>query len=254
MSRVKGWQGRPSTSQLGQDEEQDDDEEHEKKEIFHAPNLTGVWWTGAMAWWTEHVVPRLADAALKGRDVGEERAVACAPLYGRVLELGFGGGLNVRWYPDAVESVHAVEPSDVGWALSERRRARATIPVERRGLDGQRLDEASGSYDCVLSTFTLCTIPDIERALSEVVRVLKPGGVFAFLEHGLSPEVGVARWQRRLEPLQRRCAGGCHLTRDVPAQVQASGLVIETIQQHYLAGPSLGRALTYLTRGAARAT
>lgn len=113
-----------------------------------------------MCWWDEQVVPRLADAALKGEEIGEVRRVACAPLSGRVLELGFGGGL----------------------------------------LDGQRLGVADATYDSVLTTFTLCTIPDPGAALVEVRRVLRPGGVLCFLEHGLSSAAGVARWQRRLDP------------------------------------------------------
>ena len=110
--------------------------------------------------WDERVVPRLVDASLRGHEVGELREVACRGLSGRVLEIGFGSGLNVRWYPPEVTAVTAIEPSDAGWALSERRRARSAVPVERAGLDGQRLDLPDASHDSVIITFSLCTIPD----------------------------------------------------------------------------------------------
>ena len=198
-----------------------------------------------MGVWTDHVVPRLADSSLKSHEIDELRREACAPLAGRVLELGFGSGLNVRWYPPGVTAVAAVEPSDVSWRMSERRRARTTVPVERRGLDGQRLDEPDASYDSALSTFTLCTIPDPALALAEVRRVLRPGGVLCVVEHGLSPEAGVARWQRRLDPLQRRVAGGCHLSRDVPALVTAAGFEITMLRAQQLPGPAVSRPWTY---------
>jgi len=199
-----------------------------------------------MGWWEERVVPGLVDRALKGREIGERRAEACAGLSGRVLELGFGGGLNLRHLPDAVASIDAVEPSDRGWALSERRRSRYDVPVHRVGLDGQRLDAADATYDHVLCTFTLCTIPDPALAMTEVRRVLRPGGTFAFLEHGLAPTDGVARWQRRLDPVQRRVAGGCHLTRDVPALVADSGLHVDTVRAEYLPGPRTPWTFGYL--------
>lgn len=205
-----------------------------------------------MRWWDEQVVPRCADAALKGREIGELRRVICAGLSGHVLELGFGGGLNVRWYPPEVTSVHAVEPSDVGWALSERRRARSAVPIERRGLDGEHLAEPDESVDCVLSTFTLCTIPDVDRALTQVRRVLRPGGRFIFLEHGLCKATGVARWQRRLEPVQRRVAGGCHLTRDIPALIDAAGFSISELHTGDLPGANrLSRPFLFGYRGLA---
>ncbi len=176
-----------------------------------------------MGWWGEQVVPRMTDSALKGPDVGEERALVCRDLAGHVLEVGFGSGLNVRWYPEGVTSVAAVEPSDVAWRLSERRRESTTTPVHRHGLDGQRLAEGDAAYDAVLCTFTLCTIPDPGLALAEMRRVLRPGGRLHLLEHGRSDDRTVATWQRRLEPLQRCVCGGCHLTRDPVALARDAG-------------------------------
>jgi SAM-dependent methyltransferase len=119
------------------------------------------------------------------------------------------------------------------------------VPVERTGLDGQRIEAGDASYDAALSTFTLCTIPDVAAALAEVHRVLRPGGLFHFLEHGLAPDAGVVAWQHRLEPLQRRVFAGCHLTRDVPALVVDAGLEITLLEQRYLPGPRIGRPWTY---------
>ncbi|WP_134766034.1 class I SAM-dependent methyltransferase [Nocardioides sp. 1609] len=186
--------------------------------------------------WTERVVPRLVDRSLRGREIGELRAEVCAGLRGEVLELGFGGGLNLRHLPAAVARVDAVEPSDRGWAISERRRLRHDVEVRRVGLDGQRLAARSGAYDHVLCTFTLCTIADPALALSEVRRVLRPGGTLAVLEHGLAPTPGTARWQRRLDPVQRRVAGGCHLSRDVAGLLGEAGFYTGPLVAAYLPG------------------
>ena len=198
-----------------------------------------------MGWWSEHVVPRLADKSLSTSDVMDLRREVCTGLAGRVLEIGFGSGLNVDAYPAEVVSVDAVEPSDVGWQLSSERRSRSRVPVERVGLDGQRLEAGDGSYDAVLSTFTLCTIPDPMAALAEARRVLRPGGVLCVLEHGLAPDQRVATWQRRLEPLQRRLAGGCHLTRDMHALVAGAGFDVTHLETAYLDGPAVTRPWTY---------
>jgi ubiquinone/menaquinone biosynthesis C-methylase UbiE len=195
--------------------------------------------------WDEHVVPRLTDLSLRSHEVGELREVACAGLAGRVLELGFGSGLNVRWYPPEVASVTAIEPSDLGWEMSGKRRARSAVPVERAGLDGQRLDLPDDSHDSALVTFSLCTIPDPLLALREARRVVRDGGRLHALEHGRAPDESVRRWQRRLEPVQRAVAGGCHLTRDIPALVEAAGWHVEDLEQAYLPGPAVSRPWTY---------
>ena len=204
-----------------------------------------------MGVWAQHVVPRLTDLALDNDHVAELRVATCAGLSGRVLEIGFGSGLNLPHYPPEVTSVSAVEPADVAWSLSEGRRRRAGFPVERTGLDGQRLDTEDESYDDVLSTFTLCTIPDAGAALAEVRRVLRPGGSFHFVEHGVAPDAGVVTWQHRLEPLQRRMFAGCHLTRDIPALIEAAGLELTSLEQRYLPGPGVSRPWSYGYRGRA---
>lgn len=198
-----------------------------------------------MGLWSDQVVPRLTDHALGTSEIHALRAEVCEGLTGRVVELGFGSGLNLQHLPGAVTSVSAVEPADAGWALSARRRAGTRVQVERTGLDGQALAEPDSSFDSALVTFSLCTIPDAAQALREVRRVLRPGGRLHFVEHGLAPDESVARWQRRIEPVQRRVASGCHLTRDIPALVEASGLRIEQVHAEYLPGPRVSRPWSY---------
>lgn len=198
-----------------------------------------------MSVWESRVVPRLVDRAGSTGSIMALRAQACAGLHGRVLEIGFGSGLNVSLYPPAVSAVAAVEPSDVGWGLSEARRLASRVPVERTGLDGQQLTESDASCDSALSTLTLCTIPDVGQALAEVHRVLVAGGALHFLEHGLAPDDGVVRWQRRLEPMQRRVFAGCRLTRHLPSLLAGAGFEVVELQESYLPGPSVSRPWSY---------
>ena len=204
-----------------------------------------------MGWWTDHVVPRLTDAGLSAEEIGELRARACVGLHGRVLEIGFGSGLNLAHLPEEVSEVAAVEPNDVGWDRSATRRARAPQEVSRVGLDGQSIDLPDESVDAVLVTFSLCTIPDPSLALREVHRVLRTGGTLHFLEHGLASDAGVAAWQARLNPFQGFLFGGCTLDRDIPALVRAAGFEIADIDQRYLAGPRVGRPWSYGSLGVA---
>lgn len=207
-----------------------------------------------MGWWTDHVVPRLADKACGTAEIAELRARVCRGLHGRVLEIGFGSGHNLAHLPPEVETVNAVEPSDAGWALSKKRRRSSSVPVSRTGLDGQALTEPDASFDSALVTFSLCTIPEPGRALAEVRRVLRPGGRLHFLEHGLAPDDRVATWQHRLDPVQRRLAGGCHLSRDIPALVRGSGLEVDELESAYLPGPRMSRPWGYGYLGQATRT
>jgi ubiquinone/menaquinone biosynthesis C-methylase UbiE len=190
-----------------------------------------------MGWWEDHVVPRVVDVALGHAEVHELRARVCAGLKGRVLEVGFGSGLNVRHYPPEVESVTAVEPSEVAWRKAGPRLRDTPVDVRREGLDGQRLTQPDASHDAVLSTFTLCTIPDVDAALSEIRRVLRPGGRLDFVEHGLSPDPRTAGWQHRLTGVQRRVGGGCHLDRPIDELLRRNGFDIEHLETFYALGP-----------------
>jgi ubiquinone/menaquinone biosynthesis C-methylase UbiE len=195
----------------------------------------------------DRVLPRLVDLSL-GPSFDPIRARVAAPLEGTVLEVGFGSGRNVPHYPPTVAKVVAVDPSLGGRRLAAPRLADSPVPVEFAGPDGQDLPLEDGSVDHALLTWTLCTIPDPSRSLAEVHRVLKPGGRLHFVEHGLSPNPGPARWQRRLTPLWRRVAGGCHLDRPIDQLVADAGFVIPRLDRYRFGWPE---AFSYLYEGVA---
>ncbi len=204
-----------------------------------------------MGFYGERVLPRIINVACGIKAVEPLRRRVCDGLVGDVVEIGFGSGLNVPFYPPAVTRVSAVEPAELGWQLADRRVRSTGVPVRRSGLDGQSLPFADNSYDSAVSTWTLCTIPDVAAALHELRRVLRPGGTLHFVEHGLAPDERVRRWQRRLEPTQKRLFGGCHLTRPVVDLLTTAGFTITELDVFYekgapkpLGANSLGTAVS----------
>lgn len=190
-----------------------------------------------MGFYGEQVLPRIIDrACASGPDNAALRRRVTAGLAGEVVEIGFGSGLNVPHYPATVSRVVAVEPSEVAWRLASSRTQASSVPVERAGLDGQHLPFEDDSFDAAVSTWTMCTIPDLPAALAELRRVLRPHGTLHYLEHGLAPDAEVARWQHRLEPLQRRLFGGCHLSRPIVELVEQAGFTTRELDVFYERG------------------
>jgi SAM-dependent methyltransferase len=203
---------------------------------------------GAMGIYERHVLPRVIDKLCGVSGVDELRRQAIEGLSGRVVEIGFGSGHNVPLYPDAVTEVLAVDPATLGQKLAASRLAASSVPVRFVGLDGQAIPLDTDSCDAALSTFTLCTIPDPRAALAELRRVLVPGGRFHFCEHGLAPDEKVRRSQRRIEPINKRLSGGCHLTRDIRGLIEGAGFTIERCESSYGEGP---KAYSYHSIGVA---
>ncbi len=201
-----------------------------------------------MGFYREHLLPRLVDRACGTAELRQWRRQVTAGLTGTVVEIGFGSGLNMPVYPPEVHRVYAVEPAATARRLAEERIAESHVQVEHVALRGEAIPLDDASCDGALSTFTLCTIPGVEDALAEVWRVLRPGGRFHFLEHGLSPDASVAAWQHRLDPIQKRLADGCHLTRDPTELVRAAGFEIERSESRYASG---AKPWTWFTEGAA---
>jgi ubiquinone/menaquinone biosynthesis C-methylase UbiE len=201
-----------------------------------------------MGVYEERILPRMVELTCGGKDMAKFRRRTVEGLSGTIVEVGFGSGLNAPVYPPEVTEVKAVEPS----MLARERSARHTVDTSARvvfvGLDGARLPLEDASCDGALSTFTLCTIPDVHAALAELHRVVRPGGRFHFLEHGRAPDESVRTWQRRLEPIQKRVAGGCHLTRDAEALVSDAGFEIVDLERRYVKGP---KPFAYFTLGRA---
>jgi ubiquinone/menaquinone biosynthesis C-methylase UbiE len=201
-----------------------------------------------MGVYADHVLPRLLNVALTGEEVAQVRARTAAGLDGQVLEVGFGTGHNVPYYPPAVTRVQAVDPATLGRKLAADRVAASPVPVEYVGLDGQSLPLDAESVDHVLITWTLCTIPAPAAALAEMRRVLRPGGTLHFAEHGRSPDPGVARWQDRLTPVQRLVFGGCHINRPIDRLIGEAGFRLDRLDTGYMSGP---KPLGYLFEGVA---
>ena len=201
--------------------------------------------------YNDRILPRLTELSCSDRSTGRWREQVCSGASGDVLEVGFGSGTNLLHYPRSVRRVLAVEPSDVAWKRAHRRFDDFGRPVERIGIDGATLDLPDDSVDTVVSAYTMCTIPDLESALAEMRRVLRPGGSLHFVEHGLSPDAAVADRQRRWTPRWSKIAGGCHLDRDIPALVERAGFNLSDLDAFYMPGPAVSHPWGWLTIGRA---
>ncbi|MCA9555373.1 MAG: class I SAM-dependent methyltransferase [Myxococcales bacterium] len=202
-----------------------------------------------MGFWSEAVLPRLVDWGMNSEGLGRHRARALVDVRGRVLEVGFGSGLNLPHYPEGVEAVVGVEPSVLAHRLAARRIEAAPFPVELIPLEGEKIPCADHAFDVAVSTFSLCTIPGVQDALQQIRRVLKPGGRFVFLEHGRAPDAAVARWQDRWNPTWSCMFGGCQTNREIDRLVAEAGFEVERLDRYYIKGPKF---VGHFYRGTAR--
>jgi ubiquinone/menaquinone biosynthesis C-methylase UbiE len=203
-----------------------------------------------MGFYSKHLRPRLHTFALNDRLTGEVRDRVCAGLTGDVLEIGYGSGLNQPHLPSSVTGVWAVEPSTTALRMGEERRSASPVPVVVAGDDAQTLPFPDDRFDAALCTWVLCGIPDPRAALAEVARVLKPGATLHFVEHGLAPEPGVVRWQRRGNRINRAIAG-CILDNDVRGLLDDSPLTVTKLENWYEKGAPKPAAYMYEGRATA---
>jgi len=203
-----------------------------------------------MGFYADHIFPRLMDWTLRGPVQQSEREKALQSVRGDVLEVGFGTGLNLRHYPPGVTRLTAIDVADMLQLRVARRIAAVPFPVERAQPSGDELPFPDGRFDCVVTTFTLCSIKDPVAALRQIRRVLKPEGTYVFLEHGRSDDERVARRQDFFNPLQRRVACGCNINRRIDALIREAGLEVRGLERYALGG--IPRIMAEMYRGTAR--
>ncbi len=202
-----------------------------------------------MTFYRRHVLPWLLHLAMRQNQLMPFRRRVISAAEGKVLEVGIGSGLNLSLYRPPVRSVIGVDPSSELLRMARGRARAVPVPVEILQASAETLPFDDFSMDTVVMTWTLCTIANAPQALTEIRRVLKPSGALLFIEHGRAPELGVARWQDRLDPLWSRIAGGCHLNRKMDDLISGSGFRIDFLEQSRLPGP---RTHTFFYQGRAR--
>jgi len=202
-----------------------------------------------VSFYNRHILPKLIDFAMTRGDVTRLRAAHVPAAHGTVLEVGIGSGLNVPFYTSAVTRLYGVDPSPELLAMARERASAAPFPVELLNQDADSIPLADASVDTVVVTWSLCSIANPAGALREMRRVLKPSGILIFVEHGLSADSGVRKWQNRLTPWWRRFTGGCHLNRKMDDLVREAGFTIEDLRTEYVPGP---RPMTFMYEGTAR--
>jgi ubiquinone/menaquinone biosynthesis C-methylase UbiE len=204
----------------------------------------------SMGFYERRLLPHIVNVAMNTTAVTDERRRCLENVTGTVLEVGFGTGLNLPHYPRTVTKVVGVDPSETSAKLARQRMAASPFPVETIRLSAEKLPVADASFESIVSTFTLCTIPDVASALLEMRRALRPGGRLYFVEHGRADDPNVRRWQERLNSIQQTVFGGCNLNRPISALIEQAGFEIERLENSYMKGaPKFGG---FLYRGVAK--
>ncbi len=204
-----------------------------------------------MNFWDEYIAPPLVNLACSLKPIRYQRKKVVPKASGTVLEVGFGSGLNLPYYDtDKVDRLYALEPHLAMRKRAAERVAESSLKIEYLDLPGEEIPLEDHAVDTVLVTYTMCTIPDVMKALAGMRRVIKPGGQMIFCEHGLAPDANVRKWQERIEPFWKTIAGGCHLTRSIPDMINAAGFEITESDQMYL--PSSPKPLAFNYWGTAR--
>jgi ubiquinone/menaquinone biosynthesis C-methylase UbiE len=200
-----------------------------------------------MGFYQDRIVPHLVNLSMRNRQLAPYRERIISQAEGRVLEIGVGSGANLPFYTDRAKEVLGIEPHPKLLDMAAGKAGRAPTKLIEASAESIPLDAAS--VDTVVTTWTLCTIPNVAKALAEMKRVLKPDGWLLFVEHGVSPDEGVRRWQDLLDPMWKKIAGGCHLNRPIAELVEAAGFHISRIDKGYMRGP---KPMTFMYEGAAR--
>ncbi len=203
-----------------------------------------------MSFYNEHILPHVINLAMRNRELTPYRERLISQARGRVLEIGIGSGLNLPLYDDGVEEVVGLDPAARLISMAQQAANRCKIPVTLITGSAQAIPLDRGSIDTLVTTWTLCSIPDAAAALRDMRRVLKPGGQLLFVEHGLAPEPAVRQWQNRLTPLWKKIGGGCHLNRPIRALIENAGFKMNRLDTGYARGP---RPLAYFYQGCAAA-
>jgi ubiquinone/menaquinone biosynthesis C-methylase UbiE len=201
-----------------------------------------------VSFYNEHILPHLINLSMRNRELRPYRERVLSRAEGRVLEIGVGSGLNLPLYGTRVEEVLGLEPAARPLAMAQRTSARCVQPVRLIAASAEAIPIDDHSIDTVVTTWTLCSIPDAVGALNEMRRVLRPGGQLLFVEHGLAPEDNIQRWQDRLTPLWKKIGGGCHLNRPIRNLIESTGFDITQLQTGYMKGP---KPMTFLYEGRA---
>jgi ubiquinone/menaquinone biosynthesis C-methylase UbiE len=201
-----------------------------------------------MSFYNDHILPHVINLAMRNRELTAYRERVLSQAHGRVLEIGIGSGLNLPLYGSRVEAILGLDPAARLIAMAQDAANRSKIPVTLITGSAQAIPIDRGSIDTLVTTWTLCSIPDVGAALQDMRRVLKPGGQLLFVEHGSAPEENVRKWQNRLTPLWKRIGGGCHLNRPIRTLIEDARFRILRLDTGYAKGP---RPMTYFYEGCA---